>query len=344
MSFSDISTTWLLIAFSAAGVVVLASGIRISALADRLADRTGIGEALMGGVFLGAATSLSGAVVSLTTALGGHASLAFANCVGGIAAQTAFLALADILYRRANLEHAAADLTNIFQAGLLMLLLSIPVAAAAAPEVSFYGIHPASIVLIAVYLGGIRISYTIRRHPMWHPVSTDDTDADVPEVSHDDDPTTKSLLLTFAGLMIAMGAGGWVIAETTVELIDRLGLSATTAGALMTAVTTSLPELVTTLAAVRNGALQLAVGGIVGGNTIDTLFITISDIGYRGGSLYHALGDGDFFWLAIGLIMTAVLTLGLLYRERQGPATIGIEGLVMLGIYAFGVVVQVATG
>jgi hypothetical protein len=42
--------------------------------------------------------------------------------------QTAFLAIADILYRRANLEHAAASLTNLTQSGMLILLLSIPFA------------------------------------------------------------------------------------------------------------------------------------------------------------------------------------------------------------------------
>ena len=83
-------------------------------LADRIADRTGWGEALIGGVLLGAATSFSGTIVSLSSALDGRASLAFSNGVGGIAAQTAFLAIADLLYRRANLEHAAAELANVF--------------------------------------------------------------------------------------------------------------------------------------------------------------------------------------------------------------------------------------
>jgi cation:H+ antiporter len=43
-------------------------------------------------------------------------------------------------------------------------------------------------------------------------------------------------------------------------------------------------ELVTTIAAVRRGALQLAVGGIIGGNTFDTLFLTAADVSYREGS------------------------------------------------------------
>jgi cation:H+ antiporter len=65
-------------------------------------------------------------VTSVATAAQGHPEFAVSNAVGGIAAQTAFLAIADILYRRANLEHAAASLTNLTQSGTLILLLSIP--------------------------------------------------------------------------------------------------------------------------------------------------------------------------------------------------------------------------
>jgi len=114
--------------------------------------------------------------------------------------------------------------------------------------------------------------------------------------------------------------------------------------ALMTAVVTSLPELVTTLAAVRRGALQLAVGGIIGGNTFDVLFLTLSDIGYREGSLYHAIGLADLFWVIVGLSMTAVLLLGLIRRERSGPANIGWESVVMLLIYGGAIGYQAWSG
>src|SRR6056297_446058 len=134
--FADLSTPLLLGIFAAAALVILVGGIRMTGQADTLADRTGLGEALVGGVLLGAATSLSGTIVSLTAALDGRASLAFSNGIGGIAAQTAFLAVADLIYRRANLEHAAADLANVFQGALLMLMLALPVAAWTGPDVA----------------------------------------------------------------------------------------------------------------------------------------------------------------------------------------------------------------
>ena len=116
---------------------------------------------------------------------------------------------------------------------------------------------------------------------------------------------------------------GYVISEIAGVITDRYDLSASLVGALLTAVVTSLPELVTTLAAVRRGALQLAVGGIIGGNTFDTLFLTLSDVAYRDGSLYHAIGKDDLIWLAVGLSATAILLLGLIVRQKPAPAGSG---------------------
>jgi cation:H+ antiporter len=295
---------------------------------------------MIGGVLLGASTSLSGTIVSLTAALDGRASLAFSNGIGGIAVQTAFLALADILYRRANLEHASADLTNVFQSALLMLMLVVPLVAFSTPEVTFWSVHPASAVLVVLYAGGIYGTRMLRERPMWRPVVTLQTRHDTPA---DDAEAAKSPLgpvVVFLGLMVVMAAAGWTVAHCGAVIVDQLGISATAVGALMTATVTSLPELVTTVAAVRRGALQLAVGGIIGGNTFDTLFLTISDIGYRDGSLYHAVGTPDFFWLAIGLCMTGLLLLGLILRQTRGPAGIGFESTGILLLYGAAVAGQ----
>ncbi|WP_306118861.1 MULTISPECIES: sodium:calcium antiporter [unclassified Roseitalea] len=340
MAFTELSLPILLAIFAVAGLVILTCGVQMTGLADRIADRTGLGEALVGGVLLGASTSLSGTVVSLTAALDGRASLAFSNGVGGIAAQTAFLALADLIYRRANLEHAAAELANVFQGALLALLLAIPVLAYAGPEVTILGVHPASVVLVVVYLAGVVASKRVRDEPMWRPVGTRQTQEDTPDEEQQDTRGNLPLFTRFAVLLSFMGVAGWTIAQVASELVDRFELSASLVGALMTAVVTSLPELVTTLAAVRRGALQLAVGGIIGGNTFDTLFLTLSDAGYRDGSIYHALTRDDYFWLATGLVMTTILLLGLIYRERQGPGGIGFESAGILAVYTGAIIVQ----
>lgn len=338
--FADLSLTVLLALIVLAALAILVSGLRITPMADRLADQTGLGEAIVGGVLLGAATSIAGLAVTVTAALDGYASLSFSNAVGGIAAQTAFLGLADLVYRKANLEHAAAEIANVFQAGVLVVLLSIAILATTGPDGAILGLHPASVLLAIGYVVAVTISRRVREDPMWMPVETEETQLDRPDEEPSSGRRLKRTLMVFVGLMVVMALAGWVLSRTASEMIERFGLSQSLVGALMTAVLTSLPELVTTLAAVRRGALQLAVGGIIGGNMFDTLFLVAADVAYRDGSIYHAVTAADIFWLVTGLTMTAVVLLGLVLRQQEGPARIGWESVTILCLYAGAVVVQ----
>jgi len=185
-----LATDWpkyaLRFVFLAAGGVIFFFGLRITELADRIADRTGIGEALIGGVLLGSATSLSVTIVSITAVLDGRASLAFSNSIGGIAAQTVFLAFADLVHRRANLEHAAADLANIFQGLVLMVLLTLPLVALTTPDVTIWAIHPVSFAIPAAYALGLVATRSVNRAPMWTPVETRETRIDRPDDEDED--------------------------------------------------------------------------------------------------------------------------------------------------------------
>ena len=78
--------------------------------------------------------------------------------------------------------------------------------------------------------------------------------------------------------------------------------------------------------------------GIVGGNVFDTLFIAASDIAYREGPIYADVSSAEQFWLANSMLMTSVLLMGLIYRERHGPGNIGLESVVLLVLYFGGLI------
>lgn len=311
-------------------------GTKMTETADRLADATGWGEAVVGALFLGGSTSLPGIVTSVSAAWTGHPQLAIANAIGGIAAQTAFLAVADIAYPRANLEHAAASVANLLQGTLLVSLLAIPVLATTSPEVSLFAIHPASIALIATYIFGLGLINKAKTTPMWRPEKTSKTDLDEPEESAVE-ADISPILLRFLFLAAIIGVAGYVVSRSGIAICEQSGLSETVVGALFTAVATSLPELVTSVAAVRQGALTLAVGGIIGGNSFDVLFVAFSDIAYRDGSIYHAMTNSNLFSVSLTILMTGVLVMGLLRREEHGVGNIGFESLLVLLLYIGGV-------
>ena len=174
----------------------------------------------------------------------------------------------------------------------------------------------------------------MRDAPMWAPEVNRETQTDEVEDGADAQGAAGAgpgLWLPFAGLAACTGIAGYAVSQGAVALAERTGLAEAAVGALITAVITSLPELVTTLAAVRRGALTLAVGGIIGGNVFDTLFLAISDAAYRQGSIYHAMTDKTVMGLSVTLLMTAVLILGLLRRQAKG---VGFEGVTIVLVYA----------
>ena len=322
--------------FAICTVVILIAGTRLTGVVDQLADRTGLGEALAGAVLLGMATSLPGIVLSVTAGYNGQAELAVSNALGGIAVQTLFLTVADMCLRRVNLEHAAASLGNLMQGTLLLCLLSLILVAAFAPDFTLWGVHPVTPILLASYLYGLTIVRSGQSEAMWSPRVTRDTCEDVADESSKK-RSLAALWASFVSLALVLGVSGWLLQRSATVISVETGLEQAVIGVLLTSIVTSLPELVTTVTAVRRGALTLAVSGIIGGNAFDTLFVAASDIAYRDGSIYHAVSREVLLWVALSVLMTGVLLFGLIRREKHGLGKIGFESVALIILYFSGV-------
>jgi cation:H+ antiporter len=147
------------------------------------------------------------------------------------------------------------------------------------------------------------------------------------------------LWLRFSIYASIVALAGWSLAQLAIPLGEKTGLSHGVVGGVFTAVSTSIPELVVAITAVRMGAVNLAVGDIIGGNAFDTLFVAASDIAYREGPIYAAFSRAEQFWLANSILMTGVLLMGLIYRQRHGPGNIGLESVMLLVLYFGGLAI-----
>lgn len=300
-----------------------------------------MGEILAGAVFLGASTSLPGILTSVSTAWDGFAGIAIGNALGGLTAQTAFLAIADIVYRRGNLEHAAASVTGLSQATLLVTMMAVPLLAATGPAIMIGHVHIGSIMLFVIYGFGVRLLMSIEAHPMWRPVNTDLTvDEKEQAAAMPDEPrSTAALWRAFALYASITAVAGYAVGQSSIALVGATGVSETAFGTTFTAVANSLPELVTAIAAVRIGAVNLAVGDVIGGNAFEVLFLAASDFAFLDGSIYGAFTPDNIFTSAMVILMTGVLILGLLNREKRGFANIGWESVTVLGLFGLSTVV-----
>ena len=315
------------VVFAGAAVVTVLGSIRLAGLGDVLADRTRWGEAVFGAVFFGIFTSLSGIVMTAVSAAGGHAELAYSNAVGGVAAQTFAIAVADVVYRRSNLEHAAASLPNMLFGCLLAALLALTLMGSFLPEVMLGPVHPASLVIVAVYGVGLVLIRRSAARPMWRAVRTQQTREDAADENAAPGRSLRGLWAEFAAVGLVVGAGGAVVAWAAGQVVARTTLSESFVGAVLMGVVNALPETVTAVAAVRRGALTLAIAAILGGNTLDVLNVAIGDAFYTGGSIYHAATADSLFLTVASILMTMIVVAGLLVRQNRGPAKVGFEGI-----------------
>ncbi|GLY25681.1 cation transporter [Micromonospora sp. NBRC 101691] len=326
---------WSVGVFVAAGAITVAGSIRLAGLGDALADRTGWGEALFGVVFFGVVTGLSGIVMTIVAAGSGEAGLAYGNAVGGIAAQTTAVAVADAFHRRANLEHAAASLSNLLSGTLLIALLALALLASYTPEATVAGVHPMSGVLVAAYLGGLMLIRRAGAQPMWQAIATDETRPDIP---HTDSPLNQRplpwLWTQFAIVGATVAGGGWLVAHAAESLVEVTGLTTGFVGGVLMGIVNALPETVTAIAAVRRGAVTLAIAAVIGGNLLDVLTLVAGDVAYRHGSIYHTAGSDELLATTTSLFMTATLLGGLLIRQTCGWGRLGFEGVLLLASYA----------
>ena len=205
----------------------------------------------------------------------------------------------------------------------------------ATPKVTLLGVHPASVLLFVCYGFGLHLLAQVEDQPMWSLVETQQTqdEEELAAATGTDERATGTLWWVFLVYAAITAVAGYAVGEAAAALVDLTGLSQSAVGTVFAAVANSLPELVTAIAAVRIGAVNLAVGDVVGGNSFEVLFLAAADFFYRPGSIYHEFDDADLFIAVLAILMTGILLLGMLRRQRHGIAGIGFESALVLLLY-----------
>lgn len=92
----------------------------------------------------------------------------------------------------------------------------------------------------------------------------------------EDDIKEYSLVLSIiflVGGIIAIVYGGDMVVDYASRIARALGMSDTLVGLTIVALGTSLPELVTSVVAIKKGIVDLAVGNVVGSNIFNLVFV-----------------------------------------------------------------------
>jgi cation:H+ antiporter len=338
-----LATDWLqqlslpanLAIFAAAGAGVWYAGSRLPVYADELSDRYRIGHAFMGLVLLATATSLPEIVTTVTGALAGAPRLVLNNMFGGIAMQTAILAVADAFAGRAPLTSYPRKPTSILESGVLVLLMALVLAVLTLGEVELVpGIGAGALVIGIAYGAAI---YLLRRYDeeaVWAPVEileATEEEMRMPGGRPLAEASRRQLIVAFALAGLAILVCGVALVASAEAIATQSGLGESFIGATLLAAVTSLPEVSVTIAAVRMGAYTMAISNIFGSNLLMLVLILPADILFRSGPILMFADRSAQFALVAGILTTSFFTCGLVLRSRF---KLGIMGLDSVGVFA----------
>jgi cation:H+ antiporter len=307
----------LLLQFIGAAIAIVVAGTFLTHYGDAIGERTGIGRTLAGIVLLASATSLPELAVDCNLARMGQANLPLGDLLGSSLFNLLILAGLDLAHRgptrmlsRAAASHAlSATMSVVMTALVLVFLLS-------RFEFTFAGVGPGPIVLGVTYVLGLRLVYFDQQHAAQQLATEEQTES---KKHRDEKPHLPSLNRAAVGYtasaLAILLAAPW-LASAAEGLAQATGLGGTFIGTTLVALSTSLPELVTTLAAVRIGAFDLAVGNIFGSNSFNMVILLPVDSFYRG-SILAAASQTHAITAACAILVSSVAVIGFLYRPEK---------------------------
>jgi cation:H+ antiporter len=340
---------WLLvIIFVGAAAAIWIAGIQLSNQTDVLSVRLHLGSALGGLILLAVATNLPEIAIVASAAISGNIGVAVGNILGGIAIQTVVLVVLDVfgVKGRHPLTYRAASLVLVLEAALVVVVLAVVVAGSQLPgDLIALRLAPAPVLIAVLWVAGLLLLQRAGRALPWHE-SGEAPDNQEPPRGHSRDSnehqatargvSTARSALIFIGAALVTLAAGVVLERSGDAAAGHIGLSGVLFGSTVLAAATSLPEVSTGLTSVRNGDYQLAMSDIFGGNAfLPVLFLAATLL--SGQSVLPHAQATDIYLTALGMLLTLVYAAGLLFRPQRRIARMGIDSLVVLGLYAVGV-------
>jgi cation:H+ antiporter len=255
------------------------------------------------------------------------------DVLGACVFNLAILALIDILYRKDSLYQRLGQ-GHVVSAGFGVILLA---GAGLAVLLGARGMMPAvghisvaSVLLLGIYVAAMRTLYVMeQRHQ-----------ARIETTGPPGLPLKSALMGYGMASMVIVGAGIW-LPIIGVELARLMGWSNSFVGTLFIALATTVPELATTWGAVRIGALDMAVGNLLGSNLFDVLLLTLDDVAYLKGPLYAPVSQVHAATAVTACLMTGIVTVSLASRPTRRVAHVASwSSLALLALYLLNAVIQ----
>lgn len=323
---------WLL--FVTCALVILFAGTKLSVYGDIIADRTGLGRTWIGVVLMASVTSLPELVTGVSSVtIYNVPDIAAGDVIGSCMFNVLILSMLDLrhpvpLSTRLHQGHVLSAAFGILLLGVVALGLA---AGSRIPTLAWIGLP--SLAFLGVYALAMRTLFAHERARL----------ADIAKETAEDLEAEGMRLgaalvrYTVYALMLVVSAS--LLPGLADRIAEITGLGHTFVGSLFVAMSTSLPEVVVSVAAVRLGAVDLAAGNLFGSNLFNVAILGVDDIFFTHGPLLATVSGTHLITAACAIAMTAVAIIGMTFRAGRKRYAFSWDSIGIIGIYAAGTIV-----
>ena len=250
INFTGSNLFTVLLLFAAGLVFIIKGGDWFVDAATWIAEAFGIPKFIVGATVVSFATTLPEMLVSVFAALEGNADIAVGNAVGSVTANTGLIMCLSLVCMPCLMTRKQFG----FKASLLLATIAVLFAFTRNGQLSV-----AQSVVILLFFAAFLVENLMagkREH------GTENAE-NRPQM------TGKALACNLLGFVL----GAQLLIDNGSALAKMIGVPDSIIAATMIAIGTSLPELVTTLTAIRKKESSLSVGNIIGANIMDLTLI-----------------------------------------------------------------------
>jgi cation:H+ antiporter len=257
--------------FAACVAVITVAGYKLSIYGSVIADRTGMGGTLVGLVLLAAVTSLPELITGISAVtIADVPDIAIGSLLGSCVFNLALLVILDFLYREESV-YSKAHQGHVLSAGFGIVVIGfvgfsvLESTVSILPPLGHIGAYTP--VIIISYLLATR---TVFRYERDHRAEfVEEATEEMPDI------TVQTAAMRYAVAALFVIAAGALLPVIGDQMATEMGWKHSFVGTLLIAIATSAPELVVTITALRLGALNMAIGNLLGSNLFNIAIVSV---------------------------------------------------------------------
>lgn len=320
--------------FTLCALVIFFAGSRLSKYGDMFAELTGMGKAWIGLILMATVTSLPELMVGISSsAIVGSADLATGDIFGSCAFNLFLLAILDALMPKNKPLLATASSGHVLAATLGAILMAMAGMGILLPDeiVLLPSIGITSLSFMVVYLVAVNVLYKYNKQ---NASSKEPETSSVPEGM-----TLRKVIMLYTLAAIVVIAAALALPGFASDIARQTGLGESFVGTLFLAISTSLPEIAVSLAAIRMGSADMAVGNLLGSNIFNIFILFIDDLVYQGDHLLKDASQNHAISAFTVIIMSCIAIIGLTFRSPHKRFLMAYDALLIFVVYILNLVI-----